>query len=175
MRKLAFLFVAFALVAVAFYGCDENPAEPATESTPEATPLLSRSQLPYKRVERRESDWVEYVDCFGEDVHFRATYHLNFHVNDVDEPWPTHIVNQQILHGVGVGQVTGRRWLANDVWPYALSWKGADTAVETSQRRVLYIGQGQTPDLFMTLRYHWTWLAGETVTLIEVLETTCRT
>jgi len=30
MRKLAFLFVAFALVAVSFYGCDEtNPTEPA--------------------------------------------------------------------------------------------------------------------------------------------------
>jgi len=41
MRKLAFLCVAFALVAVSFYGCDEtNPTEPATNATAIETPLF---------------------------------------------------------------------------------------------------------------------------------------
>lgn len=52
MRKLAFLFVAFALVAVSFYGCDEtNLTEPpitndesaadVTENTPSQAPLMA--------------------------------------------------------------------------------------------------------------------------------------
>jgi hypothetical protein len=50
MRKLAFLSVAFALVAVSFYGCDEkNPTEPAevTEQTPTA-PSLAVVKKPIK-------------------------------------------------------------------------------------------------------------------------------
>ena len=43
MRKLAFLSVAFALVAMSFYGCEEtNPAEPTTLSDPAPVPKLSR-------------------------------------------------------------------------------------------------------------------------------------
>ena len=37
MRKLAFLFVALALVALSFYGCDETlPTDPASVSNPES-------------------------------------------------------------------------------------------------------------------------------------------
>jgi hypothetical protein len=49
MRKLALLSVAFALVAVSFYGCDENPAAPteATIHTPTPPLLGARGDPPF--------------------------------------------------------------------------------------------------------------------------------
>ena len=59
MRKLAFLFVAFALVSVSFYGCDEKTlTEPAevTEQSP-TTPSLT--------VEKKPISQDAYVAVYG--------------------------------------------------------------------------------------------------------------
>jgi len=49
MRKLAFLFVAFGLVSVSFYGCDENPNEPveAVVADPASPVLGARGTKPF--------------------------------------------------------------------------------------------------------------------------------
>jgi hypothetical protein len=49
MRKLAFLFVAFSLVAVSFYGCDENPAAPTEVAVgvPDSPLLAARGTPPF--------------------------------------------------------------------------------------------------------------------------------
>ena len=52
MRKLAFLSVAFGLVAVSFYGCDENPSEPSEAvAADQALPLLGARGTPPFQVE----------------------------------------------------------------------------------------------------------------------------
>ena len=52
MRKFAFLSVAFALVAVSFYGCDENPTALTEKSTLTPNPTLDARGVAAFDVER---------------------------------------------------------------------------------------------------------------------------
>jgi hypothetical protein len=59
MRKLAFLCVAFSLVAVSFYGCDETPMDP--RSVADDTPAFRAHGQPKIRVCHRTEGAVDYM------------------------------------------------------------------------------------------------------------------
>lgn len=77
MRKLAFLPVAFALVAVSFYGCDDNPAalESAESDVTEQDPAFTKAW-------DDEDNWWRtdevYLDCLDETVVIEGEFNWVF-------------------------------------------------------------------------------------------------
>ncbi len=143
MRKLAFLFVAFVLVAVSFYGCDEAASEP--EST--YAPAVPGRDWAGKWVEFDRYSYLLgyelYLDCLDETVLVQGEMNKRRYANAktdgkwrfMTEFWWTPEVTTMVGPSgtwIIVSQDGWSRWESSkrhDVFTHSVTWKNEGTGV----------------------------------------------
>ena len=117
MRKLAFLFVAFSLVAIPFYGCDEtttSPLEPTSDAIRDA-PSFNAEPNHSRSKSAREFTFFIFCTDIEENVDFVVSEMCQSR-SFYDANGGYHSGRTCSTHGKGIGQTSGSKWVFSDVY-----------------------------------------------------------